>query len=264
MASRPGPPASYTPDKMERQLRKGNIAEALFRLWTEDHAALLTNLTFRQQGYNPAEIVGVEEKREELKRQSDPDFAAIRQEGYQPEYVVGISVNSQKSGYTATSTMGGLCIRCPRGLSCLDGHESNLWYNRYNIVNDYPQFRKRYGGIDVLLVTFILPSSDTIFKKVGERGWESLVLDYIVGGSTAVAGQSEASEMLDYLRFGARGRNRRRMEVLHVFHSELESGTVPHFVTGGLSQYGRPREVCCVDIKLPHNEARLLTYLSRL
>ncbi len=264
MARRPGPPASYTSDKMERQLRKGNVAEALFRLWTEDHAALLPNLTFRQQGYNPAEIVGVEAKRDELKRKSDPDFAAIRKGTKAPEYVVGISVNGQKSGYTAASTMGGLCIRCPRGLSCLDGHESNVWYNRYNITNDYPQFRQRYAGIDVVLVTIMLPSIDTIFGKVRELGWESLVFDYIVGGSAEIEGSPQADEMMTYLRFGSRGKTRRHLEVRYVLQSDLESGAVPHFVTGGLSQYGRPREVCCVDIRLTHGEDQLLDYLSRL
>jgi hypothetical protein len=256
--------ASYTQEKMERQWRKGNVAEALFRLWVEDHSALLPRLAFVQQGYNPAAIVPVEAKRESLKRQSDPDFAAIYRVGDVARYAAGISVNGQKAGYTARSTMGGLCILCNRGRSCLDGHEANLWYNRYNIVNDYRQFRERMNGVDVALVTLLLPSSDTIFGEVKKRGWEALILDYIRAGRAGIAEQPQAGEMLHYLGFGARGRIRRRMEIRFTLHSELETGTIPQFITGGISQYGRPREVCCVDIRHSRGEDDLLAYLSRL
>lgn len=249
---------------MERQLRKGNIVEALFRLWTDDKRELLDKLEFRQLGYNPAGIITVDQKRDLLKVASDPDFAVVRAGSHPPRVLAGISINGQKRGYTAASTMGGLCIRCPRSISCLDRGEANLWYNRYNITNDYAQFRRRFPDVDVVLVSLLVASLDEIHKQAKKRSWHDLVFRLIGDGPAAVAAEPEGEEMIRYLRYGARGKVARSMTVLHLLHSELEIGTVPHFVTGGLSQFGHPRPVCCVDIKLAHDEQSLIDYLGRL
>lgn len=248
---------------MQRQLRRGNVGEALFRLWTEDHATDFPHLEFRQQGYNPHGVVDVDAKRSHLKKSSDPDFAVVRPGSEPPQYLIGVSVNTQKRPYTAASTMGGLCIRCPRAVSCLDGHEANVWYNRYNITNDYPQFRARFAGIDVVLATLWVPSIDTIFNRVKKMGVEELLLEYIRGGVKAIAG-GDGDRLLEYLRYGHRTKKRRNLRVVYALHSQLVSGEVPSFITGGLSQFGRPREVCCVDVRHAHSEDQLVAFLKGL
>lgn len=255
---------------MEKQLRKGDLGEALFREWAErnlNNILLDKGWILEQQGFNPGGFVDLTEKKD-LKKSSDPDFAIYSVDTGLP--VVGISINSQKNWYSAKSTMGGYCIKCPRAWRCIDGNEENLWYNKYNITNDYVQFKERFNNIDVILLTPKV-NLDSMIKWVKKEHYEDVVHSYIYGGMDKVD-KKDREKFLHYLRHGRRSVNwQRSMEVRWILHSELEeldeeynvsAGKTPYWITGGRSQFGRPREVCCVDVNLSRGEKALLYFLK--
>lgn len=260
----------YTDKQMERQLRKGDLGEALFREWAERAlGGLFTERgwSLEQQGFNPGGFVDRSDK-EDLKENSDPDFALYSSDVEQP--ITGISINSQKKWYSAASTMGGFCIKCPRAWDCIDGNEENLWYNKYNITNDYPQFKDRFDNVDVMLLTLRV-NLDSVSKWAKEENYEKVVHGYIFGGIEQVVGK-DREQFLHYLRHGRRSENWwRSMEIRWILHSELEeldeeykvgASKIPYWTTGGRSQFGRPREVCCVDVNLSRGEKELLYFLK--
>ncbi len=260
------PRPSYTYEKMDRQLRAGNVGEAIFRLWYDERAGYFPQVSLIQQGYNPEGIIPVGDKREQLMKKSDPDFALVSSDQADPQLaprIVGISINCQRRPYDRLSTMGGYCIKCPRAHSCYDGHEQNIWYNSYNIENDYPQFRERFGGADVVLVTLFLDPT-TIYKWIQQEGLEDLLLTYIYAGRAGIEGHPRAEELLRYLAYGKRKGVRRKARLVWLLHSEIAEGKVPWFQTGGQSQYGRPRMVHCVDMKAARDEDAFKEYLAGL
>lgn len=101
------PRPMYTPEKMETNLLRGDIGEAFFRLWFENHA---NNVILRQFGFNPQGVVDVAKK--ELKKQSFPDFAIFDNSLEKP--ILGISINTQKGAYNVYATAAPYCFKCPR------------------------------------------------------------------------------------------------------------------------------------------------------
>src|SRR5688572_18286446 len=260
------PRPMYTQEKMDHQLRAGNAAEAVFRFWFEEHAAAFPRIKLIQQGYNPTGVIPVGDKREHLMKQSDPDFAIVPADAEDLELaprILGISINSQKRPYDRLSTMGGHCIKCPRAFSCYDGNEKNLWYNSYNIENDYPQFRERFGGADVALVTLFFDPTP-LYTWVQNQDMDDLLLSYIYAGRDGVREEARTEDLMRRIAFGHRRAVRRTFDLVWLLHSEIAGGNVTWFQTGGRSQYGRPRMVHCEDMRAARDEASFESYLAAL
>jgi len=258
---------------MKKRLRKGDIGEALFREFFERKLGNFfgsRGYTLEQQGFNPGGLVDRSEKKH-LKEKSDPDFAIYPPKIKRP--IVGISVNTQKKFYTADSAMGKSCIKCPRANSCYNGNERNLWYNKYNL-SDYAKFEQRFG-VETCMVTLIV-NVDSIAQWVEKHGLEYIVHAYIFNGGAELsnAEKRKLEEFKNYLRHGRRKGWERPIQIAWVFRSELEEitptktsvpkGKIPFWTTGGRVERGRPRPVCCVDIKYARGEQELINYLTSL
>jgi hypothetical protein len=257
---------TYTRRGMERRLGRGNVGEAVLRLWMEDHLAELSGrrLEFVQWGFNPADLVEIEDKREELLARSDPDFVLV-EAGRYSEPLLGVSSNSQKGPYNATHHMGGGCIRCPHARSCVDGEVRTIWYNEYNITNDYPKFVSRTGALDVLLVTILLPSLDSAAGWIKKHELETALFGLITGLPSGTATEaSEHDRVVQYLRYGARGSTPRPYEVFWETLSGIQNGRVATNRTGSRTQAGPPKKVVCVLCSELRGEDDFKVFLQKL
>lgn len=192
-----------------------------------------------------------------LKSRSDPDFALVRRDDEKTP-IIGISVNLQKKPYTCHSTMGGYCIKCPRADSCFDYNENNLWYNEFNINSDYVKFASEHN-VEVILVSLFNSAIDTIAKWVLENNYEILLHDYVERGSEEVNTRDGWEEF--YKKFTSR---KRVKDLKWLKHSEVRSGKVPSFITGGWSNFGRPREVFCIDMNLAKSPEEFVEYIKQI
>lgn len=262
----------YYREGMERRLRKGDVGEALFREWFERKLGSLSSRGYEleQQGFNPGGFVDRTTKGH-LKEKSDPDFAIYSLKTEKP--IVGISTNTQAKFYTAESSMGGGCIKCPRAYSCHNGNERNLWYNKYNL-SDYAKFEEKFNA-ETCMIT-LLVSVDSIARWVEQQAYEDLTHAYIFDGGRSLKNtqKGQLEEFVEFLRHGRRKGWGRRMEIKWVLRSELAEitpekpsaprGRIPFWTTGGRVERGRPRPVCCVDAKYARGEQELISYLTKL
>jgi hypothetical protein len=262
----------YTSRGMEQRLRKGDVGEAIFREWFDrilGECCARGGYRLDQQGFNPGGLIERGEK--DLKAESDPDFAIYSVSTSRP--VIGISVNTQEKFYNADNAMGKLCIRCPRAMSCYDGNEANLWFNKYNL-SDYAKFEKRLN-VETCMVTLKVAVSSAA-NWLTENSYERLIHSYIFDGgiSTDESDKSKIEALVEYLRHGTRRSWDRPVEVRWVLRSELQEitsevrevseGSIAFWTTGGRVQFGRPRPVCCVDSKLAHGEKSFIEYIAQI
>lgn len=247
----------YDDDAMKRRLVKGDIGEAYFRLWFETNIGELKNTKLIHQGYNPQGIVRDEKKRKLLKQNSDPDFAIVHKKNKKIP-LLGISVNLQKKPYTCHSTMGGFCIKCPRAKRCFDNKEENLWYNAFNIDADYVKFSDKHK-VNVILVSLFNSAVDSMSKWISENNYDVLLHDYVDSG------QEKAMKHEGWDEFYKKLISRTRVkDVKWLLHSDVLNKKVPSFITGGWSNFGRPREVFCIDIKLAKTQDNFISYIHKL
>jgi hypothetical protein len=249
----------YDDAAMKRRLVKGDVGEALFRYWFDKNVGQLSNLRLVHWGYFPLGIVTDEAKRKQLKTQSDPDYALVRRSD-ESKPLVGISVNSQNKPYNVHSTMGGFCVKCPRAISCYDYNEENLWFNEFNIKSDYAKFTAAHG-VEVVLASLIASSIANVAKWVSDNTLEKEVHDYVQGGAEVVDDKAKLDGFIAKLAGRRQGRVK---EFVWLLHSEVLDGRVPSFITGGWSNYGRPRLVYCVDMKLSRDKDSFISYLKSL
>jgi hypothetical protein len=275
----------YTPATMARNLSQGNIGEAMLRLWCENHAALFKNTRVVQTGYNPLGIVPVVEK-PWLSDASDPDFALARtnSSGAAAEILFGISTNAQQSLYFIQSTSGGFCgIRlnatspaerrqhCPLMFECHDRRPElgRIWYNRPNIENDYPRFQAKSGARDTILVTFISRHPSRVAKWLKDlpesdrKRLEIAIWHYLKSGSADHPDSAALEQFLRRLVYSTR-----KSPVLTDFGirwywlSEIQSQAVPSWLTGGLSNNGRPPMKYCVPAGASRTEQDLIAVFT--
>jgi hypothetical protein len=233
----------YDDEAMRKRLVKGDVGEALFRYWFEENVGSLTNLRLLHWGYFPFGIVKDEEKRKLLKKQSDPDYAIVNRKD-ESKPILGVSVNAQAHPYDIHSTMGGDCVKCPRSLSCYDRKEENMWFNAFNIKNDYVKFSNQ-NSARVVLAVLLVSSIATVAAWVSANDLARVVHDYVQGGPEAVEDKKGLADFL--AKLGARDRVK---QFLWLWHQEVLDGKTRSFITGGWSNFGRPRPVYCVDMKL--------------
>lgn len=264
---------SYPEARMERNLTAGNVGEAYFRLWWDEriHPAA-PDLALIQFGFNPEGIEVGREKVEMLKRlRRSPDFAVVRRSdlGGDAMPIVGISMNGQARPYSMSQATNPVaCFSCPRKGPCFEaattkkgGFRGNLWFNDYNVTNDYRLFAEEFG-VGVVMVTILAPFVSSLVRPVRER-YERECREAILG---AWSDESDVQGFTTFLRHEAGNprRRRRRREIRWVMHDEIASGTLPTHVTGGNASYGKPRPVRCLDVDLAHTEEELIDTLRML
>src|SRR5207253_9097543 len=134
----------------------GNVAEAIFKYWYEEYVRN-SALTLAQLSYNPQGRSSGEEKVKLLKCLARSTDFCLYDAGSEPgaiRPVLGISVNQHAKGYSmweARSAPG--CWTCARKMQqpCYDKQISNVWFNKYNIDNDYKNFHDTYK-VEIVLV----------------------------------------------------------------------------------------------------------------
>ncbi|HTP54876.1 MAG TPA: hypothetical protein VML94_07990 [Thermoplasmata archaeon] len=262
----------YTPAVMERNLGVGNIGEACFRAWYDRRVAgVAPAATLEHYGYNPDGIVVGRDKVEMLKALTkSPDYVLLSSKpGSVRVPLLGISVNGQSSRYTMHDARAPwLCYVCARKAQqrCFDKEIGNLWFNRYNIENDYRGFVAAFG-VDVILVTIEAGWFGRIFKQVKDEGLESVALRYIRNGQPAIGdgvqeGQGEMQRFLSLVTKERRGTKDRRIKIEWLSYQSILNGEVAFSIAGGQSQFGRPREVVCIDSSTAQSEDSLVRILQ--
>lgn len=275
------PQHMYTRDRMVRNLGVGTIAEAFFRTWWEENLGTVAEITLSQFGYNPEGIVVGREKADMLKRlPRSPDFAVFRTEdlGTPREYpLVGISVNSQEKLYhMRTATSPADCYVCPRASDCHkvatglpSSFPGNLWYNHYNITNDYRIFVEKFAA-DVLLVSIISRTPSAVWNAVKKKnrkkklGFTEVEIRALINGETLAGDGIE--KLREYLIFkrGKSSSGRRTRQLFWYEYSDLYGQRVPYSITGAPVNQGRPRPVACVNVQLAKSEEELIEQLMKL
>lgn len=264
----------YTPAVMQRNLGVGNICEAFFRAWYERNVERETRVaTLEHYGYNPDGLVVGREKVEMLKQlRESPDYVLLSTtDATARTPVLGISVNSQNSLYTMHHARAPwLCHACSRGVqqACYEKKIGNLWFNRYNIDNDYRGFVGGFG-VDVALVTVVASWFRSVFEKVKEEGLEPVALSYIRHGRSPPPGvtstpASETGRLIELLMNQNRGRTARKYVLYWMPYKRVIDGSIPYSIAGGQGQYGRPREVVCVDATRGSDEQSLIQTLRAI
>ena len=272
----------YTPSKMTRNLVRGNVGEAFFRYWFETNCHGLDDLTLRQFGYNPAGVVVGEEKVEMLKRlERSTDFAIYRvadlkESPKEAGPILGISINTQNSPYTMYHsrspkmdydgrTWG--CYNCPRGRPCFDDDVENLWFNEYNISNDYRLFFDEFR-VDVLMITILSKIPNLVFNaRITKGQFENELREYLLGGAKAIL---ENRSILAYKLlplFDQRYKNRthpREYDLVWMNYRDILNGRIKYHITGAPVSRGRPRPVACIDLMHAFVEAELIKYIEDL
>lgn len=268
----------YTPRKMARNLGIGNIGEAFFRYWYETHCNELDDLSLRQFGYNPEGIVVGEEKKEMLKQlERSTDFAIYRavdldEDPQEAKPILGISVNTQKYTYTMSQARAPKmeykgeswgCFNCPRGNRCFDHEIGNLWYNEYNISNDYLLFRNEFGA-DVLLITIISKMPYTVWNgKIKKGEFDDELRRYLLDGKFSISESQDVVDFLDYLLFlRAQVTSPRDYEIVWLSYSDILSGKIRYHITGAPVSRGRPRPVVCIDLINSRSERELIKFIE--
>lgn len=255
---------------MERNLFLGNIGEGFFRYWFEDQIAPLSDeFTIGQFGYNPEGVVVGPEKVELLKSLTrSPDFALFGRKdlGTPSERpLLGISVNVQKQLYTMHNARApALCWRCARGVQeeCYRRNVGNLWFNQYNITNDYFGFVRLFE-VDVLLVSIIATWPGAVLSGIQRYSLEDNLFGFINHGLEEEP-TSEMGKCIDILMFDQRYKEKRRRpyELRWIPYSRLLRQEIPQSIAGAPVNVGIPRKVVCVDMKDSFPENDLLRYLG--
>ena len=258
----------YVHERMARNLGVGNIGEAFFRHWFQENIRN-PDLVLLQIGYNPDDIVVGEEKVKLLKSlKRSPDYCVFRAKDVgtnRERPLMGISVNLHTKGYTmweARSATG--CHKCSRNAQelCYDRKISNVWFNKYNIDNDYKGFRELFNT-DVILVTPTIQWADSVKKRIEDQNLADALLEFIRRGNPQSS--DSVSKAVDIvLREQRRSKQRplRKYGLRWLLYSDVLTGKVPHSVTGGNVQYGRPREVVCINMEDTRDESQLIQYLN--
>lgn len=249
---------------MERNLVLGNIGEAFFRWWYENNIApLRTDLVLSQFGYNPAGVVVGQEKVQLLKSlRRSPDFALFHAEDLGTERekpLLGISINSQARVYNMWNARAPwLCYACARGEqeACYAKQVANLWYNRYNITNDYKGFVELFK-VDVLLVSLLATWPARLLDTVRGLGLDTALLNYIREPKPSDQDQQTLIRQME----GFIGRSRNH-EIRWLLYSSIWKGAVKYSIAGAPVNQGVPREVVCIDLNDSKSEEALVQFLK--
>jgi len=274
----------YDPETMDRNLAIGDAGEALFRYWFETHCDGLDDVVLDQLGYNPEGRVSDEEKSEMLKELADStDFALFDKEDYEEdgaeaEPILGISINTQKGWYDMDNNPGVKldytsdildrndwgCYTCPRAQRCYDGELENLWYNEYNISNDYKLFVDEYD-VDVLMVSIISTTPYNIRRKFkNDDEMFDACYRYLRHGEDALDNE-QVVDFLDYLAFDQRYKNRtepREEQFNFVLRSQLLDLIDEEDFHVTEASMGAFRPVACIDGGVARDEQELIEYIS--
>lgn len=274
----------YDPETMDRNLAIGDAGEALFRYWFETNCSGLDDVVLAQFGYNPEGIVDDPDKKEMLKEHEDaPDFALFRQteyerQGVEADPLLGISINTQKSWYDMDNGPGVKldyeseiledtdwgCYTCPEAEDCYEGNLRNLWYNEYNISNDYRLFVEEYD-VDVLMVSLISTTPYNTRRKFSENDeMFDACYRYLNEGEGALS-EDSVVDFLDYLAFDQRYKDRtepREEEIAFVRYSDIVDRIDDDSIHVTQSSVGSFRPIACVDGEMAEGENDLVEALA--
>jgi hypothetical protein len=244
--------ATYHSDDWLRQLERGQAGAAFFRWWWDQNVA--TRLGGRgalfHTGFDPADVVPVEEKRFLNEGGNLPDYALVKRQDRRAEegnVIASFSVNLQKQPYSMHSgalTAG--CFGCPAVTPCYENDSPRIWVNVYH-QRDSVRIEERWGAPD-FRVSVLLKSPDKLAAAVAELGLHDSLLNYLRGGlpSVSVPEHAEQFEELDTIGY-KRGRHTPHV-VWFSTHDPVFSESSPDHWETKVSTRSSPRPVHCIAL----------------
>jgi hypothetical protein len=201
-------------------------------------------------GFDPADVVPVEQKQFLTEGGNLPDFALVRRQDRRAEagnVIASFSVNLQKQAYSMHSgalTAG--CFGCPAQEPCFEKKSQRVWVNVYH-QRDSIQIEQRWKAPD-FRVTVFLRSPEKLAAAVSELGLHDSLLNYLRGGlpSVSVPKHAEILERMDEVGY-KRGRHEPRIAWFSTDDPVFLEASADHWETLGSSR-GAPRRVHCISL----------------
>jgi len=248
----PRPRATYHSEDWLRQLERGQAGAAFFRWWWDQNVApkLDGRGALFHTGFDPADVVPVDEKQFLIEGGNLPDFALVRRQDMRAEagnVIASFSVNLQKAPYTLHSgarTAG--CFGCPAMEPCFKKESPRVWVNVYH-QRDSERIEERWQAPD-FRVTIMLRSPEKLRAAVETYGLHDSLLNYLRGGLPAVSvpEHAEMLEKLDTIGY-KRGGHTLSVTWFPTGDPVFAEKSRDHWETLGSSQ-GAPRRVHCISL----------------
>jgi hypothetical protein len=242
--------ATYHSDDWLRQLERGQAGAAFFRWWWDQKVAPILDGrgALFHTGFDPADVVPVEEKTFLNEGGNLPDFAFVRRQDRRAEagnVIASFSVNLQKAPYSMHSgALASGCFGCPAIKLCYEGRSPRIWVNVYH-QRDSVRIEERWQAPD-FRVTVILKSPEKLRDAVLEHGLHDSLLNYLRGGLPAVSvpEHAERLERLDEIGY-KRGRHDPLVAWFPTDDPVFGEVSRDHFETK-VSTRSSPRPVHCI------------------
>jgi hypothetical protein len=260
--------ATYHSDDWLRQLERGQAGAAFFRWWWDQNVApvLGGRGALFHTGFDPAEVVPVEEKAFLNEGGNLPDFALVLRQDRRAEagnVIASFSVNLQKQPYNMHSgALASGCFGCPATEPCFERESPRIWVNVYH-QRDSVRIEERWEAPD-FRVTVLLKSPEKMSEAVGAAGMHDSLLNYLRGGLPAVSvpEHAEMLERLDEIGY-KRGRHSPQVFWLATDDPVFAEKSPDHWETLGSSR-GAPRKVHCISLARARDGGELVEAVASL
>lgn len=260
--------ATYHSDDWLRQLERGQAGAAFFRWWWDRNVALVTGGrgALFHTGFDPADVVPVEEKSFLNEGGNLPDFAFVRRQDMRAEagnVIASFSVNLQKKPYDMhAGALAAGCYGCPAIEPCFERESPRVWVNVYH-QRDSVRIEERWQAPD-FRVTVILKSPEKLRDAVAKEGLHDSLLNYLRGGLPAVSvpEHAEQLERLDEMGY-KRGRHEPVVQWFPTDDPVFRERSRDHWETK-VSTRSSPRPVHCIAQRRAHPASELVDAVAAL
>jgi hypothetical protein len=259
---------TYHSDDWLRQLERGQAGAAFFRWWWDQNVAPAVGgrVSLFHTGFDPAEVVPVEEKAFLTEGGNLPDFALVRRQDKRAEagnVIASFSVNLQKEPYNMHSgALAAGCFGCPATSACFARESPRVWVNVYH-HRDSERIEERWKAPD-FRVTMMLKAPERFRDAIASYALHDSLLNYLRGGlpSVSVPEHAEMLEQLDTIGY-KRGSHNLSVSWFPTDDPVFAETSADHWQTLGSSR-GAPRKVHCVSLARAQPGDELIANVVRL
>lgn len=260
--------ASYHDDDWRLKLERGQAGAAFFRWWWDRNVApqLDGRGVLFHTGFDPEEVVPVEEKQFLNEGGNLPDFAFVRHQ-HRPasagNVIASFSVNLQKRPYDMHSgALAAGCYGCAATSSCYAKQNKRIWVNEHH-QNDSRKIEARWSAPD-FRVTVLLGAPERLSEAIRTEGLHDSLLNYLRGGLPAISIAEHAARLEQLDRIGyRRGGHNPQIVWLHSADPVFDSDSTLHHLTK-VTTRSSPRRVHCVAMERARGAAELADVIVEL
>ena len=260
--------ATYHPDDWLRQLERGQAGAAFFRWWWDQNVApqLGGRGALFHTGFDPSDVVPVEDKKFLNEGGNLPDFAFVRRQDRRADVgnvIASFSVNLQKKPYDMHSgALAAGCYGCPAITSCYEKKSPRIWVNVHH-QRDSQRIEERWKAPD-FRVAIILRSPEKLRDAVVVDGLHDSLMNYLRGGLPAVSVPEHAIrlEQLDQVGY-KRGRHKPQIAWFRT-NDPVFSNIGPDYYETKVSTRNSPRRVHCISQNRAGSSATLAATIIEL